>query len=90
MATEKQVETQESTNEKRKMVRRSTEERIAEIDNKIAAHQASIQKLQEKKDAILNPKVRASKASKIKAVMNAAKESGMTPEEIAEKLGLTI
>lgn len=69
-------------------IRRSAEERIAEIDKKIAAHKASIAVLEEKKKAILNPKPRITKAAKMKAIIEGAKKSGMSPEEIAEKLGI--
>lgn len=83
--------------EKRKIVRRSAEERVVEIDAKIAALKATITKQEEKiaileakKQAILNPVPRVSKAGQLKALINKAKESGMTTEEIAEKLGITI
>lgn len=83
--------------EKRKIVRRSADERVAEIDNKIATCKVIIKKqedkiseLEQKKQAILNPVPRVSKAGQLKALINKAKESGMTTEEIAEKLGITI
>lgn len=83
--------------EKRKIVRRSAEERVAEIDTKIAACKSSIAKqeekisaLESKKQAILNPVPRVSKAGQLKELLNKAKESGLTNEEIAEKLGITI
>lgn len=81
--------------EKRKIVRRPAEERVAEIDSKIAACKATIAKqeeriaaLEQKKQAILNPVPRISKAGQLKELLNKAKESGMTNEEIAEKLGI--
>lgn len=40
--------------EKKRMVRRSADERIAELDKKIAYHHKSIQTLEKKKKAILN------------------------------------
>lgn len=83
--------------EKRKIVRRSAEERVAEIDAKIATCKATIAKQEEKiaaleikKQAILNPVPRVSKAGQLKELLNKAKASGMTNEEIAEKLGITI
>ncbi len=76
------------TTEKKK-VRRLAEERVPEIDSKIAAHKDAIKKLEEKKQAILNPKPRLSKAQKVKLVIDKAKNSGMSVEEIAEKLGVT-
>lgn len=83
--------------EKRKIVRRSAEERVAEIDAKISTCKATIAKQEEKiaalevkKQAILNPVPRVSKAGQLKELLNKAKASGMTNEEIAEKLGITI
>lgn len=83
--------------EKRKIVRRSAEERVAEIDAKIETCKATIAKQEEKiaalevkKQAILNPVPRVSKAGQLKELLNKAKASGMTNEEIAEKLGITI
>lgn len=82
---------------KRKMTRRSAEERVAEIDAKIAACRATIAKQKEKiaaledqKQSILNPVHRISKAGQLKELINRAKASGMTNEEIAEKLGIKI
>ena len=77
-----------SENEK-KRIRRSADERVAEIDKKIAAHKDSIKKLEQRKSEILNPKPRLSKAQKMKIVIDKAKSSGMSVEEIAEKLGVT-
>lgn len=77
-----------SENEK-KRIRRSADERVAEIDKKIAAHKETIKKLEQRKAEILNPKPRLSKAQKMKIVIDKAKSSGMSVEEIAEKLGVT-
>ena len=44
------------TTEKRKLIRRPAEERIAEIDTKINAHKEAIKKLEQKKESIQNPK----------------------------------
>ncbi|WP_251316770.1 hypothetical protein [Flintibacter muris] len=70
------------TAEKRKVIRRPPEERIAEIDAKIKSHKEAIQKLEEKKNSILNPKPRTSKAAKTKLLIAKAKEAGLTEEEI--------
>lgn len=59
---------------KTKRQRRTVEERIAEIDAKIAA-------LEAKKEKLTRP-------AKMKDILAKAAESGMTLEEIAEKLGL--
>ena len=75
---------------KRKLNRRPAEERIAEIDKKIAGHKEAIKKLEAKKHTILNPKPRASKAAGLKALISKAKEAGMTNEEIAEKLVISL
>ena len=75
---------------KRKLNRRPAEERIAEIDKKIVGHKEAIKKLEAKKHTILNPKPRASKAAGLKALISKAKEAGMTNEEIAEKLGISL
>lgn len=70
------------TAEKRKLVRRPAEERVAEIDAKINAHKEAIQKLEQKKTAILNPKPRISKAAKTKVLIAKAREAGLTDDEI--------
>lgn len=76
--------------EKRKLVRRPAEERIAEIDTKINAHKESIKKLEQKKAAILNPKPRTSKAAKTKMLITKAREAGLTDEEIDALLSKAI
>ena len=63
------------------MVRKTVEERVAAIDEKIAKKQAEIDALEARKQKLLHP-------VNLKTVMAAAKEAGLTPEEIAEKLGL--
>ncbi len=78
------------TETKRKFNHRPTEERIIEIDEKIARHKDAIAKLETKKHEILNPKRRASKAASLKAIISKAKEAGMSNEEIAEKLGISL
>lgn len=70
------------TAEKRKLVRRPAEERVAEIDVKINAHKEAIKKLEQKKDSILNPKPRVSKATKTKVLIAKAREAGLTDDEI--------
>ena len=69
---------------------RTKEERIAEIDNKILHHKKCIEALEAKKTTILNPKPRPGRHKGINAVIAKAKESGLTPEQIAEKLGITL
>lgn len=63
--------------------RKPVNERIALIDQKIEKKKAEIQELEEQKNKLLHP-------VNMKTVMAKAKEAGMTPEEIAEKLGLEV
>ncbi len=77
-------------NKERKLIRRPPEERLAEIDKKIAFHQNSIKNLEAKKQTILHPKRRKSKAATMKALILKAKETGLTNKEIAERLGISL
>ena len=63
--------------------RKTVEERVAIIESKIAKKQAEIEGLEAQKQKLLHPVT-------MKTVMVKAKESGLTPEEIAEKLGLEV
>lgn len=83
---EKARRTQMVTAEK---VRRTQEEIVMDIDAKIQYHKDCIEKLQKKKDAVLNPKKHKSKAQRIKAIVDEAKKT-MTPEEMAQKLGIDL
>ena len=60
---------------------RTVEERIAIIDEKISKKKADIKVLEAQKQKLLHPVT-------MKTVMEKAKASGLSPEEIAEKLGL--
>lgn len=71
-------------------VMRSKEERIAELDKKIAFHKEKVTMLEAKKEAILNPKPRGGRKKGMNTVLSKAKEMGMTPDEIAEKLGISL
>lgn len=64
------------------------EEVIQEYDKKIAFHQDCIAKLEAKKQAALNPP--KSKNAQLKALLQKAQESGLSIEELAEKLGVTL
>ncbi len=64
-------------------VRKTKEERIALIDEKISKKQAEIDELKRQKEKLLHP-------VNMKTVMAKAKEAGLTPEEIAEKLGIEV
>lgn len=63
---------------------------MAEFDKKAAGIKEGIKKLEAKKKDILAPKAgkphRRTKKQKIQELILAANKSGMTPEEIAEKL----
>ena len=63
------------------MAARTVEERIAIIDEKISKKKAEIKALETQKQKLLHPVT-------MKTVMEKAKASGPSPEEIAEKLGL--
>lgn len=90
-------------------VRHSVEEKVAEIDakiakrqefikdieetaaSKIAVHKGHIETLEAKKVALLNPKPRGGrKANPMKTVMDKLAAEGFTPEQIAEKMGITL
>lgn len=63
------------------MAARTVEERIAIIDEKISKKKAEIKALETQKQKLLHPVT-------MKTVMEKAKASGLSPEEIAEKLSL--
>lgn len=62
---------------------RSVHERIAALDEKISKKQAEIEKLEEQKNRLLHP-------VNMKTVMAKAKEAGLSPTEIAKKLGIEV
>lgn len=62
---------------------KSVDERVAMLDQKIAKKQAEIDALEAQKQKLLHP-------VNMKTVMAKAKEAGLTPEQIAEKLGLEV
>lgn len=63
--------------------RRTVEDRVALIDEKIAKKQAEIEALEAQKNKLLHPVT-------MKSVIAKAKAAGLSPEEIAEKLGLEV
>ena len=65
------------------MAAKTTEERIAVIDAKIAKKQEEISVLEAQKQKLLHP-------VNMRTVLTKAKEAGMTAEEIAEKLGIEL
>lgn len=77
--------------ETKKRVRRSVEERAAELDKKIAAHKEAIKLLEEKKAELFRPKKRRRSDAEIaKDILAKAKKAGMSSKDIAEKLGLDL
>ncbi|MCI2056599.1 MAG: hypothetical protein LKJ86_05565 [Oscillibacter sp.] len=70
-----------------KRVRRTAEELAAEADRKIELHKHAIAELEQRKKKLLNPKPRISKAAQMKKLLDKARKSGMSPDEIAQKLG---
>ena len=68
------------------------EEKIAVLTAKMEKHQNAVEKLEEKKENTINPKPRifTRKRNGVKLVMDKAKEMGMTAEQIAERLGITL
>lgn len=65
------------------MAAKTTEERVALIDQKIAKKKAEIENLEAAKQKLLHP-------VNMRTIIAAAKEAGLTPEDIAKKLGLEI
>ena len=63
--------------------RKTVEERIALIDAKIAKKREEIAALETQKHKLQNP-------GTMKSVMDKAKKAGLTPEEIAKKLGIEV
>ena len=64
----------------------SVEEKIAELDSKIDYHRACLKKLEEKKTQLLNPKEKLD-MKKVAAIVRA---SGLSVDELAAKLNVTI
>lgn len=65
------------------MAAKTVEERIALIDEKIAKKKDEIVALEEQKEKLLHP-------VNMRTVLAKVKESGMTAQEIADKLGLEL
>ncbi len=63
--------------------RKTVEERIALIDAKIAKKREEIAALETQKHKLQNPVT-------MKSVIDKAKKAGLTPEEIAKKLGIEV
>ena len=76
------------TDNKNRKPNRTKEQIISEFDSKIAYHEKCIASLKAKKEEVLNPPV--TPKQQIKAIFAQAEEKGLTPEEIAKKLGIAL
>lgn len=76
--------------EKQTRNRRSKEEIIAEYEAKIEKLEEQIEAIEAKIEAVKNPKPRLSAAAKMQRIVDRAKAAKMSPEEIAEKLGISM
>lgn len=65
------------------MAAKAKEERITAIDAKIKKKRAEIKLLEENKKQILNP-------VSMRSVLSKAKQAGMSPNEVADKLGIIL
>ena len=63
--------------------RRTVDERVKAIDEKIKKKQEEIAELEAQKGRLLHP-------VSMRAVLTKAKEAGLTPQEVAEKLGIKV
>lgn len=70
------------------------QEAVAVFDAKIAKVEGKISALNKKKSAMLSPKPprkpRKTKKQKIQDLMKQAQKAGLKPEEIAQRLGLSV
>jgi len=62
--------------------RRSKEEIIEGIDNKIAYHNELIERLKDKKKKLLSPPKRNARKTSMSKALTAIKEAGLSPDEI--------
>lgn len=65
------------------MAAKTKEERIALIEGKIKKKQDELAALEAQKQKLLHP-------VSMRSVLTKAKDAGLTPEEVAEKLGIEI
>lgn len=63
--------------------RKTVDERVALIDQKIAKKKTEIDELETQKQKLLHP-------ISMRAVLTKAKEAGLSPMEVAEKLGIEV
>jgi len=55
---------------------------MAEVDGKIAYHDECIKKLQDRKDALMQPSSPRIRKTSMRQALGALKEAGLTPDEI--------
>ena len=72
---------------KKQRVSRSKEDRIADIEARIAKHKENIKTLEESKQAIIEGRKKVSKAKGVKRILAEAK---ISDEEMAKALGITV
>ena len=65
------------------MAVKTVEERIQSIDAKIEKKRAEIEALEAQKQKLLHPVT-------MRAVMSKLKEQGITPEEVAKRMGIEV
>ena len=65
------------------MAAKTVEERLKSIDAKIETKRAEIEALEAQKQKLLHPVT-------MRSVMSKLKEQGITPEEVAKKMGIEI
>ena len=65
------------------MAAKTVEERIQSIDAKIEKKRAEIEALEAQKQKLLHPVT-------MRAVMSKLKEQGITPEEVAKRMGIEV
>lgn len=63
--------------------RKTVDERVALIEQKITKKKAEIDELEAQKQKLLHP-------ISMRAVLTKAKEAGLSPMEVAEKLGIEV
>lgn len=76
--------------DEKRRVRRSVEERAADLDAKIQKHKEAIKLLEEKKAELFRPRKRRTDAEITKEILTKAKKAGLSSREIAEKLGVDL
>ena len=76
------------TENKNRKPNRTKEQIIAEFDSKMAYHEKCIESLKVKKEEVLNLPV--TPKQQLKNTVARAEEQGITPEQIAKKLGISL